>query len=63
MRDEIEARLWVDHHAALSEAIDRGFAALGRRLGRFAEWDGTTHQLIALAGSFVITALSFGATT
>ncbi|MGQ0559972.1 MAG: hypothetical protein ACT4OE_10405 [Sphingosinicella sp.] len=63
MRDEILDRLWVDHHQGLGDAIDRAVAGIGRRLGRFAEWDGTTHQLIALASSFAITALSFGATT
>ena len=63
MRDELDARIWVDNHDALTETIDRAVTALGRRLGRFADWDGSSHQLLALVTSFVITALSFGATT
>jgi hypothetical protein len=63
MRDEIDARLWIDHHEALSDGIERGLAAIRSGLHRFAAWDGTTHQLLALVVSFAITALTFDATT
>jgi hypothetical protein len=63
MRDQIDARLWVDHHEAFSEGIDRGLAALRSGLQRFAAWDGTSHQLLALVLSFTITALTFNTTT
>jgi hypothetical protein len=32
MRDEIDARLWVDHHQAFSEAVANLFAAAGLAL-------------------------------
>jgi hypothetical protein len=60
---EMDLRLWVDHHEAFSDDIDRGFAALRSAFHRFAAWDGTTHQLIALVLSFAITALTFNTTT
>lgn len=28
MRDEIEGRLWSDHHEAFSASLHRGFAAI-----------------------------------
>jgi len=59
MRDEIDARLWNEHHEALSEAIDAGLARLRAGLARLAAWDGTTQHLLALVASFAITALSF----
>lgn len=63
MRDQIDAHLWNDHHEAFSEGIDRGLAALRSAFHRFAAWDGTTHQLLALGLSFAITALTFNTTT
>jgi hypothetical protein len=63
MRDELDARIWVDNHEAFSAGIDRGLAALRSGLHRFAAWDGTTHQLLALVLAFAITGLTFNATT
>ena len=63
MRDQLDAQIWVDHHEAFSDGIDRALAAIRSGLHRFAAWDGTTHQLLALGLSFVITALTFQATT
>ena len=60
---EMDLRLWVDHHETFSDGIDRGFSAVRAALHRFAAWDGTTHQLIALVLSFAITALTFNTTT
>jgi hypothetical protein len=63
MRDLIDARVWADNHEAFSDGIDRAFAAIRSGLHRFAAWDGSSHQLLALALSFAITALTFNATT
>lgn len=63
MRDEIDARLWVEHHDQFADGVDRLLATLRSAVTRFANWDGTSHQLIALAVSFLITALTFNTTT
>ena len=62
MRDEIDARLWVDHHDGFADGVDRLFASVRSVAARFANWDGTSHQLLALIASFAITALSFNTT-
>ena len=38
-------------------------ASVRAGLGRFANWDGTTHQLLAMVAAFAITSLTFNATT
>jgi hypothetical protein len=67
MRDEMDARMWVEHHAAFSDGIDRALAGLrsaaGRLAGRVAAWDGSSHQLIALVLAFAITGLTFQSTS
>ena len=63
MRDLIDARVWADNHEAFSEGVDRALAAVQNGLHRFAAWDGSSHQLLALVLSFTITALTFNATT
>lgn len=62
MRDEYDARLWVEYHEALTSGIDRGLVALRSAAGRFAAWDGSSHQLLALLLAFAITGLSFNTT-
>ena len=62
MRDEIDARFWVDNHEAFNESIDQAIAAIRSGLARLASWDGTSHQLLALVASFAITALTFNTT-
>ena len=62
MRDEIDARLWVDHHDGFADGVDRLFAAVRSAAVRFANWDGTSHQALALIASFAITALTFNTT-
>ena len=62
MRDEIEARMWNDHHAGFSDAIERIAADIRSGLSRLSSWDGTTHQLFALVLAFAITALTFKTT-
>jgi len=62
MRDDFLTADWADHHSDFSDGISRGAAALRAGIGRFWQWDGSTHQLLALAVSFVITALTFNTT-
>jgi hypothetical protein len=63
MRDEIDARMWVAHHEQFNEVVDRAVIAVRSAAARLAGWDGTTHQLLALGIAFVITAMTFNATT
>ena len=63
MRDEIDARFWVDNHEAFSASIDKAIVTIRSGIVRFASWDGTSHQLLALVLSFAITALTFNSTT
>ena len=62
MRDQLDATMWVDHHDRFSAAVDDVLARSRGVFARIAEWDGSTHQLIALVLSFAITALSFNTT-
>jgi X-X-X-Leu-X-X-Gly heptad repeat protein len=69
MRDEMEARMWVEHHDQFSLSVDRALARLSAGLSRLragaarlASWDGTTGQLFAMALAFAVTALSFNTT-
>jgi hypothetical protein len=62
MRDEMDARIWVEHHEQFSELIDGALAAVGSALRRLAAWDGTSQQLLSLAIAFALTALTFNAT-
>jgi len=62
MRDDFLTADWAEHHGELSSGIDRGLAALRAGISRFWQWDGTSHQLLALLVSFAITALTFNAT-
>ncbi|MBV9884216.1 MAG: hypothetical protein JO276_14495 [Sphingomonadaceae bacterium] len=65
MRDEIDGRMWVAHHDAFSAWVVQAAAAVRTGLHRLAGWDGSAHQLIALAAAFALTALnlSFGSST
>lgn len=62
MRDEMDARIWVEHHEAFAETVDRGLEKARAAFARFAAWDGTTHQLLALLVSFCVTAITFRTT-
>ena len=62
MRDELDGRMWVDHHDQFGLWVDDAIAALRAGLARLSSWDGTTHQLFALIASFAITALTFNST-
>ena len=63
MRDEIESRLWVAHHDQYSRLVGGAAAAVRAGLYRFAGWDGSAHQLLALAAAFALTALNLGFTS
>ncbi|HYI49113.1 MAG TPA: hypothetical protein VEX35_11690 [Allosphingosinicella sp.] len=65
MRDEMDARIWIEHHNQFSLSVDRALARLGAGFSRLrsgAAAGGTTAQALALAAAFAITALSFNTT-
>jgi hypothetical protein len=62
MRDELDGRMWVDHHDQFSEWIDSAIAVLRSGLSRLSTWDGSTAQLLAMIAAFAVTALTFNAT-
>ncbi|HEV2817776.1 MAG TPA: hypothetical protein VGW40_11235 [Allosphingosinicella sp.] len=63
MRDELDGRMWVDHHDGFGEAVDNAAAALRAGIARFAGWDGSTHQLLAIIAAFAVTGLSLAFTS
>jgi hypothetical protein len=63
MLDEMGGRLWVAHHNEFSLWVGQVFARLRQGVARFANWDGTTHQLLAIIAAFAITSLGFASTT
>ena len=62
MRDEMDARLWVDRHEQFADGIDDLLGRLRAGLSRVPAWDGTTAQLLALVAAFAITAFTFTTT-
>lgn len=62
MREELDGRMWVDNHDQFALWVDDAIAALRAGLVRVGQWDGTTHQLLALIASFAITGLTFNTT-
>lgn len=62
MRDEMDGRMWVENHDRFALLVDDALAALRAGLARIGQWDGTSHQLLALLVSFVVTGLTFNAT-
>ena len=58
MRDEIDGRMWVAHHDAFSQWVGTAAATIRAGLYRLAGWDGSAHQLLALAAAFALTGLS-----
>jgi len=55
--------MWVDHHDGFGDLVDNAAAALRAGFARFAGWDGSTHQLLAMIGAFAVTALSLALTS
>lgn len=62
MRDELDGRMWVDHHHQFGEWVDSAAATVRSGLARLAAWDGSTHQLLAIIAAFAVTALTFNTT-
>ena len=63
MRDEIDGRMWVAHHDAFSQWAGNAAATIRAGVYRLAGWDGSAHQLLALAAAFALTALNFSFTS
>jgi len=63
MRDELDGRMWADHHDQFNLWVQDATNTVRSALARFAGWDGTTHQLLALIAAFAITGLGIGSTT
>jgi len=63
MRDEVDGRMWLAHHDQYSRLVGNAAAGLRAGLYRLAGWDGSAHQLLALAAAFALTALNLGFTT
>ena len=63
MRDEMDGRIWVAHHDQYSRLVGKAASALRAGLWRFAGWDGSAHQLLALAAAFALTLLNLGFTS
>lgn len=63
MRDEMDARMWNEHHDQLSASIDNGLAAIGGaiKLG-VSEIPTLPRQLLAGLAAFGITLATLGAT-
>ncbi len=63
MRDELDARMWNDHHEQFSQAMDGAIGAPGGAL-RFgaSRAAGLPGQLLSLAAALGVTLLTLGAT-
>ena len=61
MRDEIDSRIWVEHHDAFGRELSAAAASLR---GWFASRNGSgpTSQLLAIAAAFAVAAISLNAT-
>lgn len=62
MVDQFLDRIWDGDRDRYADGVDDVAAGLRTLFDRFAAWDGTTHQLLALIVSFAITAISFQTT-
>ena len=62
MLDEMSGRFWTAHHNQFSQSVSQGLGRLRQGLARFASWDGTTHQLLAIVAALAITSLGFTST-
>lgn len=62
MREEIDGRMWVAHHEQFGDWVRSAAATLRAGLGRLSGWDGSVHQLLALAAAFALTAFDFNFT-
>jgi len=62
MREELDGRMWLAHHDQFSAWVGDAAASVRAVLARFAGWDGSTHQLLAMIAAFAATGLSLIAT-
>ena len=62
MRDEIDGRMWFAHHDAFSRWVGDAASNIRSGLYRLSGWDGSVHQLLALAAAFALTALNMSFT-
>lgn len=63
MRDELDGRMWVDHHDQFGLWVDGAIAAIRSGLARLASWDGSSAQLLALVAALAVTGLTFNSAT
>jgi hypothetical protein len=63
MRDELDGRMWVAHHDQFNQWVGSAGATIRAGFYRLAGWDGSVHQLLALAAAFALTALNLGFTS
>ena len=62
MRDEMDARIWVENHRQFSASVDEAFGAVSARFRRrLPALDGTPSHLLAVAGALALTLLTFNA--
>ena len=63
MRDELDGRMWIAHHDQFSQWVGTAADTIRAGLYRLAGWDGSVHQLLALAAAFALTGLSLSFTS
>ena len=63
MREELDGRMWVAHHEQFGDWVDGAAATIRAGLARFAGWDGSSHQLLAMVAAFAVTGLSLAFTS
>jgi hypothetical protein len=56
-------RMWVAHHDQFRAWVGTAAATIRAGLYRFAGWDGSVHQLLALAAAFALTGLNLSFTS
>ena len=62
MRDEMDARAWVENHQQFSASVDQALSALATRFRRrLPSLDGTPAHLLSVAGALALTLLTFNA--
>jgi len=62
MEHSYESQIWAIHHNQFSRWVSDAAAAIGRGLGRFAGWDGSTPHLAAIVAAFAMTLVTFRGT-
>jgi hypothetical protein len=62
MREELDGRMWADHHDRFVAWVGDAAKRVRGGLDRFAGWDGSSHQLLAMIAALAVTGLSLIAT-